>query len=216
MNFFIQSFLVTSTLCLVACGSGSDSTAIVQSSSLPKNTHIDEQAQCYEPNVISTSKVRVIDGDTVEVIPVGGKSERVRLLGIDAPEAKQDYGTESTNALIQCLNNKQVTIEWTNRDRYDRLLGKVIANQIDCNLNQVKKGLAWHYKEYQSNQTPFDRIEYSNGEVGARSKHLGLWVSMNPVKPSDYRHGTEDSENSFNNKIVSSKNASQCYTNPSS
>lgn len=212
MNFFIQSFLFTSTLCLVACGGGNDNTAIVPSSSLPKNTH----AKCYQPKVISASKVRVIDGDTVEVIPVEGKSERVRLLGIDAPEAKQDYGIESTNALIQCVSNTQITIEWTNRDRYDRLLGKVIANKIDCNLNQVKKGLAWHYKEYQSNQTPFDRIEYNNAEIDARSKHLGLWLSMKPVKPSDYRHGVKDSETYFSSEILSSENASRCYSSPSS
>ena len=57
--------------------------------------------QCYEPNVLNATGTRVIDGDTVEVTQASGQSERVRLLGIDAPESAQEYGTESTTALSQ-------------------------------------------------------------------------------------------------------------------
>ena len=56
------------------------------------------------PNTFSTNQVRVIDGDTMEVIPPNRKSERVRLLGIDAPESNQAYGKNSTNTLRQCVN----------------------------------------------------------------------------------------------------------------
>lgn len=112
-----------------------------------------------QPNVLNATGTRVIDGDTIEVTQTSGQSERVRLLGIDAPESAQEYGTESTTALSQCVSNAIVTIEWTERDRYDRLLGKVVANNVDCNLNQLQKDASWHYKEYQSSQTPYDRIE---------------------------------------------------------
>ena len=171
--------------------------------------------KCYEPNVLNATGTRVIDGDTVEVTQASGQSERVRLLGIDAPESAQEYGTESTTALSQCVNNAIVTIEWTERDRYDRLLGKVVANNVDCNLNQLQKGAAWHYKEYQSSQTPYDRIEYANAEIVARSNGRGLWANRYPIKPSDYRSGKNSSDLNFSNDRFPSKGASKCYSKPS-
>ena len=171
--------------------------------------------KCYEPNVLNATGTRVIDGDTVEVTQASGQSERVRLLGIDAPESTQEYGTESTTALSQCVSNAIVTIEWTERDRYDRLLGKVIANNMDCNLNQLQKGAAWHYKEYQSSQTPYDRIEYANAEIVARLNGRGLWANRYPIKPADYRSGKNSSDLNFNNDRLSSKGASKCYNKPS-
>ena len=139
--------------------------------------------------VIIAQSVRVIDGDTLEVISITGKSERIRLLGIDAPETKQDYGTQSTQALQQCVDDKNVSIEWTERDRYDRLLGKVIADGKDCNLNQVVQGAAWHYKYYQEGQLAYDRLAYANAEVLARSQQRGLWASDNLTAPWDFRRG---------------------------
>lgn len=153
-----------------------------------QNASIDNVCTHKGPVIIAQS-VRVIDGDTVEVIPMTGKSERIRLLGIDAPEAKQDYGTQSTQALQQCVERANVSIEWTERDRYDRLLGKVIANGKDCNLNQVVQGAAWHYKYYQAGQLAYDRFAYANAEVLARSQQQGLWASDNLTAPWDFRRG---------------------------
>ena len=179
------------------------------------NSNSGNTTKCYEPNVLNATGTRVIDGDTVEVTQASGQSERVRLLGIDAPESAQEYGTESTTALSQCINNAIVTIQWTERDRYDRLLGKVIANNVDCNLNQLQKGAAWHYKEYQSSQTPYDRIEYANAEIVARSNGRGLWANRYPIKPSDYRSGKNSSNLNFNNDRLPSKGASKCYSKSS-
>lgn len=207
-------------LALVGCGGGYDdidakrdaTTGVIGGSSGSNNDNADK---CFEPNVLNVSSVRVIDGDTVEVTPLSGQSERVRLLGIDAPESAQEYGTESTTALSQCVSNAIVTIEWTERDTYDRLLGKVIANNVDCNINQLQKGAAWHYKEYQSSQTPYDRIEYSNAEIVARLNGRGLWANRYPIKPSDYRSGKNSSDLNFNNDRLPSKGASKCYSKPS-
>lgn len=210
-------------LAVVGCGGGYDdidamrdattgSTGVVGGTN---GSNSGNTTKCYEPNVLNATGTRVIDGDTVEVTQASGQSERVRLLGIDAPESAQEYGTESTTALSQCVSNAIVTIEWTERDRYDRLLGKVIANSIDCNLNQLQKGAAWHYKEYQSSQTPYDRIEYANAEIVARSNGRGLWANRYPIKPSDYRSGKNSSNLNFNNDRLPSKGASKCYSKPS-
>lgn len=217
MKIFISSIFIVSVFSLGGCGGSNDSAAGTVSNIPVKPEHNSPTAtQCFEPNIINTNGVRVIDGDTVEVISAFGSSERVRLLGIDAPESKQAYGDKSTTMLLQCVNNAMVTIEWTERDRYDRLLGKVIANKVDCNLNQIQKGAAWHYKEYQSSQTPLDQIEYGNAEILARTNNQGLWAISNPTKPSDYRAGKSKSNFNFNNVLLSSANASRCYSKPSS
>lgn len=135
----------------------------------------------------TTNQVRVIDGDTLEVIPPNKKSERIRLLGIDAPESKQEFGSISSSTLQKCVGNGSVKIEYRERDKYSRILGKVWANGVDCNLNQVKTGSAWHYKYFQNQQPPADRISYSEAEKRAKNNNLGLWANPNPINPYKYR-----------------------------
>lgn len=43
-----------------------------------------------------------------------------------------------------CLG-RQVAVEFHKRDRYGRLVGKVLLDGMDVNLEQLKAGLAWHY-----------------------------------------------------------------------
>lgn len=158
------------------------------------NTPASADSECpISGNVIVAKSVRVIDGDTVEVIPTDGPSERIRLLGIDAPESNQAHGAYSTQVLQQCVSQGQVTVEWFEQDRYQRLLGKVRAGDVDCNLNQIKQGAAWHYKQYQNGQSERDRFTYANAEVNARQHALGLWANAIVTAPWDYRRGKQSS-----------------------
>ncbi|SJM36875.1 Thermonuclease precursor [Psychrobacter pasteurii] len=158
------------------------------------NTTASAGSECpITGNVIVAKSVRVIDGDTVEVIPTEGPSERIRLLGIDAPESNQAHGAYSTQVLQQCVSQGPVTVEWFEQDRYQRLLGKVRAGEVDCNLNQIKQGAAWHYKQYQNGQSERDRFTYANAEVNARQHALGLWANAIVTAPWDYRRGKQSS-----------------------
>lgn len=143
-------------------------------------------------NLIIAKSVRVIDGDTLEIIPTEGASERIRLLGIDAPESNQAHGAYSTQTLQQCVSQGQVSVEWFEQDRYQRLLGKVRANGVDCNLNQIKQGAALHYKQYQNSQPERDRFTYANAEVNARQQAMGLWANALVTAPWDYRRGRQN------------------------
>lgn len=140
---------------------------------------------------LEVNGVRVIDGDTVEVLPIKGQSERVRLLGIDAPESKQAFGQASKQSLQQCVAGKKVKIQYQERDKYSRLLGKVVANGVDCNLYQVKSGMAHHYKHFQNQQPPADRSTYNLAEKLAKQKRLGLWADPNPVDPYKFRQSNK-------------------------
>ena len=131
--------------------------------------------------------VRVTDGDTIVVLDSNNAQHKIRLLGIDAPERKQAYGTKSKEHLSDSVAGKFVVVEYEKRDYYKRILGKVLLSNQDINLEQIKAGLAWHYKKYQNEQTPDDRYIYSKTEIEAKEAKRGLWADPNPVPPWEYR-----------------------------
>lgn len=68
---------------------------------------------------------KVADGDTV-TIQANGKTERVRLIGIDAPEsAQRPWGPKATEFTKKLALGKSARVEMdvTPRDKYGRLLG---------------------------------------------------------------------------------------------
>ena len=73
-------------------------------------------------------------------------------------------------------------------DKYGRKVGKVLLDDLDCNLEQVKRGLAWHYKQYQRDQSPADQQSYAATEDVARAAQVGLWRDVDPMPPWEFRH----------------------------
>jgi endonuclease YncB( thermonuclease family) len=133
--------------------------------------------------------VRISDGDTLVVLDREFVQHKIRLAGIDAPEKGQPFGQRSKQALSDCAAGKNVEVEGSKRDRYGRLVGKVFANDKDCNLSQLTLGLAWHYKKYVSEQSRADAAEYGKAEAEARERGVGIWSSRQPEAPWEYRAG---------------------------
>jgi endonuclease YncB( thermonuclease family) len=131
--------------------------------------------------------VRVADGDTITVLDVNNNQHKIRLRGIDAPEKAQAFGQKSKQSLSQLVYNKQVTVEYQKKDKYGRTLGKVILNGTDVCLEQIKLGMAWHYKQYKSDQPKEDRETYAQAELEARMETVGIWTDKNPTPPWDFR-----------------------------
>ncbi|WP_254772745.1 thermonuclease family protein [Nitrosospira multiformis] len=104
--------------------------------------------------------VKIADGDTVTILDESNRQHKVRLVGIDAPERKQPFGTVSRQHLADLVFGKTVVVKWQKRDRYQRILGKVLVDGQDVNLEQIKAGLAWHYKQYGKAQQLADRSRY--------------------------------------------------------
>lgn len=132
--------------------------------------------------------VSIADGDTVTVLDAYNTEHKVRLMGIDAPEMKMPFGQRSKENLSNLIFGKQVIIEYSKQDRFGRAIGKIIVNGVDANLEQVKAGMAWHYKQYQKEQSPDDRKSYAVAEDQARTEHRGLWADEEPTPPWDWRH----------------------------
>jgi endonuclease YncB( thermonuclease family) len=138
-------------------------------------------------DVLTGRVVRVVDGDTVHVLDNVKNLHKIRLAGIDAPESSQAFGRVSRSHLADLVAGKTVTVEWHKRDRYRRIVGKILLDGKDMNLEQVSAGLAWHFKKYSSEQSADDRDRYAKAETVAREEHLGLWRDSHPIPPWDYR-----------------------------
>tara|TARA_B110000196_G_scaffold290333_1_gene276523 strand:+ start:115 stop:579 length:465 start_codon:yes stop_codon:yes gene_type:complete len=132
--------------------------------------------------------IKVIDGDTIIVLD-GAKKRKVRLVGIDAPELKQNFGLKSKQELSDLIDRKRVKILSNSEDRFKRALGKVIYKNIDINLSLIKVGMAWHYKRYKKNQSKKDQVEYAYHEKLAIESQIGLWGDNNSIAPWDWRRG---------------------------
>ena len=137
--------------------------------------------------VIDGKVTDVHDGDTITVLDKDNKKTHIRLQGIDAPELKQAFGSVSQQNLSRLVMGKQVTIVWTKVDKYRRTVGTIMLDGHDVNIEQVKAGLAWHFKKYEDEQKPDDRRTYAAAEHKARAARLGLWKDPNPTPPGEWR-----------------------------
>jgi endonuclease YncB( thermonuclease family) len=136
---------------------------------------------------LSGRTVRVTDGDTIVILSEGNVQHKIRLQGIDAPERKQAYGTKSKERLSESVAGRFVVVEYDKKDRYGRIIGKVLIGGKDACLEQIRAGLAWHYKKYQKEQPESDRILYSEAENNAREAKRGLWQDPHALAPWEYR-----------------------------
>ena len=131
--------------------------------------------------------VAVSDGDTITVLDADAKQHRVRLEGIDAPERGQAFHDRSRQNLAAMVQGRPVSVEWTKRDRYGRVVGRVFADGHDVNLLQIEMGYAWHFKPYAKEQEAQAREAYAAAEEEARAVARGLWSGAAPVPPGEWR-----------------------------
>jgi micrococcal nuclease len=110
----------------------------------------------------------VIDGDTIRL----ETGEKVRLIGIDAPELSQPGGEESRQYLTRLILNKGITLEtgYEDRDKYNRLLRFVYIGNTCINEEMVKQGYA--EARYLADSI---REYYILLEIEAETAKTGLW-----------------------------------------
>ena len=131
--------------------------------------------------------VGVSDGDTLTLLDESHDRHKIRLAGIDSPEKGQAYGRYCKQSLSDMTYDQVVSVEWNKRDKYGRIVGKVIVGQIDVNLEQINRGCGWYYKKYQHEQTLRDQIDYSKSEKLAKDQRVGLWSEEGPTPPWEWR-----------------------------
>ena len=118
---------------------------------------------------------RVVDGDTLRA-RVDGSTERVRLIGIDAPERGDCYYARATALLRTLAQGAVVTIQGDStqrqRDRYGRLLAYVeLPDAADAGEVLLQRGAAVVFET----RPPFARREaYVDAQGEAVRRGAGL------------------------------------------
>lgn len=134
----------------------------------------------------------ILDGDTIAIQGPRDKEYKIRLAGIDAPEAGQDYADKSKEYLGELINGKNVTVVGRKLDRHGRIVAQVFLLDPKTNLprdvsySMLTAGLAWHYRESTAEHSREDQIRYSEGEDAARAVGIHIWSVPNPVAPWVY------------------------------
>ncbi len=144
-------------------------------------------ALACQAEVITGKVVSVADGDTITILDVGKVQHKVRLAGIDAPEKAQAFGGRSRDSLEELVSGRTVIVETHKKDRYGRMVGKVLLDGLDVNQEQLRRGMAWFYRKYAHEQSVSDQQSYDRAESGAREFGRGLWVDKTPMPPWDFR-----------------------------
>mgnify|MGYP001288358451 CR=1 FL=1 len=72
--------------------------------------------------------IRVVDGDTIDVLTDAKETIRIRLHGIDCPERGQPFGNNATQALKASILGNVVKVVSHGQDRYDRTIGRTFVD----------------------------------------------------------------------------------------
>ena len=128
--------------------------------------------------------INIVDGDTLDIDIADGKyaQTRIRLLGVDTPETKDDrvglmyYGPEATEFVRQLAMGKKVTVLLDTvsdqRDRYGRLLAYILLDdERVLNEEIIRNGFG--YADLRFAHSDFDL--YENVMAEAIEAEAGLW-----------------------------------------
>jgi micrococcal nuclease len=126
---------------------------------------------------------RVLDGDTAEL--TGG--DRLRLLGIDTPEAGERFHDEAKALLVTLSLDQPCRIEHggARRDKYGRMLGYLYVDTVFVNRTIVAAGLAYVYLFKDSDLKQPEIRELIDAQKTAIAERRGLW-SLPREKESYY------------------------------
>lgn len=136
--------------------------------------------------------MQVLDGDTIIVESLRDSSrERVRFLGIDAPESdQQEWGRRSTEFVeMRISQGDELYLETINpaRDKYGRLLAYIFYEQNDkrylLNEELLRNGLA---EVFILNKWSSYNSLLKTAEARARDEKLNIW-SSNGLSMSPYQ-----------------------------
>src|SRR6056300_1723815 len=104
---------------------------------------------------------KVVDGDTIDVLIDLGFNvilkERIRLLGIDAPESRTKDLVEKqkglaatkylTNRLNECNNQIIIKTKFNKKGKFGRVLGVIYDDEQNLNLEMIANGHAIPYEK---------------------------------------------------------------------
>ncbi len=125
--------------------------------------------------------IKIVDGDTYDLLTSEKQTLRIRMEGIDAPEKGMPFYRVSKNYLGSLCFQKEVSAKIKETDLHDRLVASTFLDDKELGQEMIKAGFAWHFKKYSSDEI------LANLEIEARNNKKGLWVDPRPIAPWEIR-----------------------------
>ena len=126
--------------------------------------------------------IKIVDGDTYDLLLEDHTVKRIRMEGIDAPEKGMPYYKQSRDYLAALCFRKTVTVIQTGKDRNGRVIAQtILPSATELGWQMVNAGYAWHFKKYSTSK------QLARAEARARKKRAGLWADKQPVAPWEWR-----------------------------
>ncbi|HEY6232840.1 MAG TPA: thermonuclease family protein [Pyrinomonadaceae bacterium] len=130
--------------------------------------------------------IEVVDGDSI-VIENLNRPVIIELMGIDAPELKQNCGELARQHLIDLIFNKSVAVEYFSLGENGAIPGKIFLDKMDVAAQMVRDGVAWYDKANSNRLTDNERQVYADSEQLAREEQRGIWQESTPLAPWEFR-----------------------------
>jgi endonuclease YncB( thermonuclease family) len=162
-------------------------TALNDSTATQRSTPLAALPAAQEMKSYSARVIVVHDGDTISTMRPDGTETRIRLYGIDCPEASQPYGAEAKDFVEDLLLTDLVTVEPVEKDRYGRTVAVVrLKDGSTMEDMLLGAGLAWVYPKYCNRS---ECVRWKAVEREAREEKMGLWEDGKAVAPWEWRKG---------------------------
>ncbi|HEY0727557.1 MAG TPA: thermonuclease family protein, partial [Pyrinomonadaceae bacterium] len=129
--------------------------------------------------------IEVNDGDVITVFNLN-RPVRVKLMGVDAPEANQAFGDVAKKHLSALVYDKSVLVEYWGIAADGSLVGRVTLDKADIGAQMIRDGAAWFDASNQGRLSVDDREVYQQSEQAARSERRGLWQAPDPIAPWEF------------------------------
>lgn len=113
--------------------------------------------------------IEVIDGDTFR-IEEGKETRRVKLIGVNTPEAGKCFSSEAKDKLTELVSGKEIRLEDQFLDPYGRIMANVFVGNKYINRAVLSAGLG--RMDYYENPR---KDELKEAYRDARSKKLGVF-----------------------------------------
>ena len=133
-------------------------------------------------NISFADNLKIIDGNTIIL-----NGEKIRFLGIDAPELKQtcikndqevECGVSARMLLVKKIGNNIPKCISEGKDIYKRTLAECFVNGKSLSKFLIRNGYAFAYRKYSK--------KFIKDEEIAKTKKIGMW-SMIFQYPWDFR-----------------------------
>ena len=128
----------------------------------------------------------VEDSDRIKFAADDGSIYTATLLGVDAPDEKQNYYKKAKKRLSDLVEDKEVTVMLRTNERGESF-AVVFVGGDDVGLKMVQDGLAWFAPRRSEVQSTIDRERYIQAETAAKRSRLGLWGDENAIAPWTFR-----------------------------